>query len=553
MKEKIIKTKICKLCNSKFELSLEEIDLYNKLKVENIDICSDCQLKNILAFWPSIWKWYKRKCDFSWETIITNYSNNFDFPVYKSNYFESDKWDVKFLEIDFESSFFQQLKKLQSLVPRPHMLWLNNENCDYCDDARDCKNCYLAISMLECENLFYSYRNIKCNNSSDLVFCFDSDLCYSLINCKKCYKVYYWLNVENSSVSKFLYDCKNVKNCFMCWNLRTKEYCILNKQYTKEEYEKKLWEINFWSRKEIKKLEKHFLEQIQQKALHRANVNINTENVIWNFVYDSKNCMNISLYQNSQNTINSIRWYQDNDCMFSVWLLDSNLCYNVCQWGYLYNVKFSSYCTRCKDSEYLDNCIDCNNCFWCVWLKNKEYCILNKQYSKENYFENVKKIKDKMIKEEEYWRFFPYNMAYSWYNTTLARFYYPEIKENIIKMWWFWEDEQDENNLEDWYDLPDDIKDIPNNLFSKTIICEKTWKPFNYINQIIEFHKNNTIALPKISHIQRLTEMYFPLTFVKPHKWICCITKKEIIHYYWDNLLYKNIASCEAYDKQIYW
>jgi hypothetical protein len=54
MKEKIIKTKICKLCNSKFELSLEEIDLYNKLKVENIDICSDCQLKNILAFWPSI-------------------------------------------------------------------------------------------------------------------------------------------------------------------------------------------------------------------------------------------------------------------------------------------------------------------------------------------------------------------------------------------------------------------------------------------------------------------------------------------------------------------
>jgi len=144
-----------------------------------------------MAFWPSIGKWYKRKCDFSGETIVTNYPNSSDFPVYKSHYFESDDWERKSLEIDFQSPFFPQLKSLQSLIPRPHMLGINNKNCDYCDDAWSCKSCYLSISMLECENLFYSYRNIRCNNSSDLVFCFDSDQCYHLVNSTNCFKIKY--------------------------------------------------------------------------------------------------------------------------------------------------------------------------------------------------------------------------------------------------------------------------------------------------------------------------------------------------------------------------
>lgn len=104
----------------------------------------------------------------------------------------------------------------------------------------------------------------------------------------------------------------------MCWNLRSKEYCILNKQYTREEYKKKLSEINLGSRKEMKKLEKHFLEQVQQKALHRANMNTNCENVTGNFVVNSKNCENTSLYQETENTINAIRGYKDSDCMFVV-------------------------------------------------------------------------------------------------------------------------------------------------------------------------------------------------------------------------------------------
>jgi len=46
----------------------------------------------------------------------------------------------------------------------------------------------------------------------------------------------------------------------------------------------------------------------------------------------------------------------------------------------------------------------------------------------------VQKIKQKMVESGEYGKFLPYNMTYSGYNTTVARFYYPETKERIAKL-----------------------------------------------------------------------------------------------------------------------
>ncbi|MBP7884916.1 hypothetical protein KAZ93_01885 [Patescibacteria group bacterium] len=39
----------------------------------------------------------------------------------------------------------------------------------------------------------------------------------------------------------------------------------------------------------------------------------------------------------------------------------------------------------------------CKNCFGCVGLKNHEYCIFNKQYSKEDYEVQVAKIISHML------------------------------------------------------------------------------------------------------------------------------------------------------------
>lgn len=58
-----------------------------------------------------------------------------------------------------------------------------------------------------------------------------------------------------------------------------------------------------------------------------------------------------------------------------------------------HNLNFSENCRNCMDSYFLYDCRGCTNCFMCWNLRNKQYCIENKQYSKEEYFEKVKKYR----------------------------------------------------------------------------------------------------------------------------------------------------------------
>jgi hypothetical protein len=43
---------------------------------------------------------------------------------------------------------------------------------------------------------------------------------------------------SNCYDSSYLTDCKDCHNCFGCVGLTHKKFCILNKQYEKEAYEK---------------------------------------------------------------------------------------------------------------------------------------------------------------------------------------------------------------------------------------------------------------------------------------------------------------------------
>jgi len=56
---------------------------------------------------------------------------------------------------------------------------------------------------------------------------------------------------------------------------------------------------------------------------------------------------------------------------------------------------------ECLNSEYCFNCHGCNNIFGCVGLRKKNYCIFNKQYSKEDY----EKLRVKMIEHMEKMQF----------------------------------------------------------------------------------------------------------------------------------------------------
>lgn len=53
-------------------------------------------------------------------------------------------------------------------------------------------------------------------------------------------------------------------------------------------------------------------------------------------------------------------------------------------------------CSRCLQSAYLEHCLDCSSCqycFGCVGLHGCDFHILNKAYSRSDYFKITKKLK----------------------------------------------------------------------------------------------------------------------------------------------------------------
>jgi hypothetical protein len=73
---------------------------------------------------------------------------------------------------------------------------------------------------------------------------------------------------------------------------------------------------------------------------------------------------------------------------------DSELCYECTDTHASYNCSYLSYCVNCSDCNLLYDCIGCKNCFASAGLRNKEYYILNKAYSKKEYGEKMRKIRE---------------------------------------------------------------------------------------------------------------------------------------------------------------
>jgi hypothetical protein len=54
------------------------------------------------------------------------------------------------------------------------------------------------------------------------------------------------------------------------------------------------------------------------------------------------------------------------------------------------------------ESMYCDQCFDSSNLFGCIGLRNKQYCILNTQYTKEAYETLVPQIIEHMQRNGEW-------------------------------------------------------------------------------------------------------------------------------------------------------
>lgn len=545
--------KICIHCEKEFTITDREILQYKQVELVIPSICVTCRWQQHFAFWP-FGKFRYGVSDLSGDKLITILPENPRYPIYTSKEWYSDLWDPMNYgaSIDFEKPFFEQLKDLQEKVPRPHQQGTNSINCDWSDDAWDSKNSYLCRSIAKCENVYYGYRVVESKDSIDLSHVYTLDQCYDCTFCFHCYNLLFSFNCHNCLDSTFLYDCRNCTDCFMSFNLRGKQYCIENVQYTKEDYFEKMKSIDFSSYSSLEKLKERYNLLLQTLAIHKENFNVKTYNSFGSFMTNCNNCVNVFSWEDSENCTNCLRGLKTKDCidMTGCWKIELSG-NNTCATGG-YKQKYSSWSDG-RFSEYLDLCTECEYCFGCIGLRNKSYCILNRQYTKEDYFEQIEKIKQKMIEDGTYGQFLPYSMSLCDYTHSTGMIYIDNPnKELIKKLGGYWIDEKHtiiEGSTVD--EMPDSIFEVDESICTKGFICPKTGWRFNIAKEELAFLKRKKVALPREHFDIRTKKRMEKLSICKSEKYLCIYCQKGVDGYYPHKWGYKNISCEECYLKNI--
>lgn len=387
--------------------------------------------------------------------------------------------------------------------------------------AEESYNCYLISACWKSERVLYSDSIHFTKDSMDLHVVYRVEFCFEDVSCADSYKLFYSQDSHMCTESYFLYDCKGCTDCFMSSNLRNKSYVFKGEQLSKEEYKKKMKEINLGSFKEIKRLKDEF-EKMKLNSIHRFAYIFNSFNSTGDNIEHAKNC------QNCFNVTDSVE-----DCKNLFWggmkakevfdsgpgVGDGTLMYEVFDTGIgAFKNLFTSVVYNCINVEYSFNCYNSSYCFGCIGLRNKKYCILNKQYTKEEYEKLIPRIKQHMIdmpyvdkkgRVYRYGEFFPIELSPFCYNETVAQDYFPLTQEKSEEFFFLWKqkEKREYSPTRTYNDLQDDIKDIDESILDEIIECEhkglctdRCTTAFKIIEDELVFYKRFNIPLPRLCY-----------------------------------------------------
>jgi hypothetical protein len=479
-------TKNCQNCKNPFTIELDDFAFYEKMKVPPPTFCPECVYKRQISF-RNARNLYRRKDDKTGKEIIALYSPDKNLKVYDQKIWNGDDWDPMDYgrDYDFSRPFFTQLKELMQDVPWPALTNLDAVNSDYCNFSKGNKDCYLIFGGDFNENAEYSTFNFHTKNSSDLFWVNKGELCYELIDSENNYKGTHGRYLVNCLDSHFGFELNGCQNCIGCINLRNQKYCILNERFSPEDYKKAITELDLGSYSKQQLFKARF-EDLKQKSIYRSYRILNSVNSTGDNIYNSKNCRNsFDVFDGAEDCKHL---YLAAGGVKDSWNcshigLQSELCYNSMS-VYPASRSIGSWAIfDCLDVEHSMMSRGCRNIFGCVGLKNKEYCILNKQYPKEEYLSLKVKIIEQMLKMpyrnsvgqvHTYGDFFPADLSLFGYNESVAYEQFPIIQGEAEQQGYFWhyaQRKEHEITLEP-AKLPDHIKEVTDAILKETIGCE---------------------------------------------------------------------------------
>lgn len=544
----------CQNCKKEFRIEPEDFLFYDKIKVPPPTFCPECREQRRLAF-RNERSLYKRNCSLCGKNIVSIYSPDppsgwKPFTVYCPDCWFSDKWNqlAQEREFDFSRPFFEQFKELMQDTPKMSVFHMRVVNSDWVNNETDDKNCYLNVGGHFNEECAYSTYALRSKNCFDNYWVFSCNFCYESILLRNCYKTFFSRQCFDCMDTYFSYDCRGCQNIIGCAGLRNKSYCIFNKQYSQEDYLKFLEEHPLFSRESLKYI-KVEAERTRVKIPHRATFIPKSINCSGNYIEQSKNCHNCWDVEKAENAKNLFISGEIKDSMdVSSVGISTESAYEVAGMTGGNNVKFSNTIDNgCYNIEYSNFLSNCHDCFGCIGLRNKSYCIFNKQYSENEYKEIKEKIIEHMKKSGEYGEFFPMHISTFGYNETVAQDYFPLKKEDALKIGANWNDYESDTQYQFAdYEIPDDIKDVKDDILKKVLKCEVSGKAYKIIPMELKFYRDMGLPVPRRAPLQRHKDRLALRAPRKLWKRNCANCNKEI------QTVYSSEQSETVYCEQCY-
>ncbi len=398
---------------------------------------------------------------------------------------------------------------MQVHVPRPCLHAFNYENCDYTNQSAYSKNCYLAFTTDYSEDCMYTHDTLRSVRLVDISSASDCEVCHQCHDIVHCQNLFSSRSCTSCQRGYFLENCEGCADCIGCVGLVNARYCVSNVSVGKEAYENTLHTLDLCDTEKVAQIRASVAilrASLPSPSIHGAHY----EDSTGDFLFETKNshdCYicnrieNLKYCTNISDASDSYDWdyvgYHGSLVYEAVGTGDhvSQCVFCTHIWGNAHNLL------------YTDLSLNVSHLFGCAGLRNKSYCILNKQYTKEEYAALVPKIIAHMRETGEWGEFFPADTSPFGHNESVSYDSLPLSHEDALAKGFNWSDYEPPapqvSKTLPAHLLPDDITKIPDDILNWAIICEVTGKPFRIIKQELDFYRKHKLPIPRRHPDQR--------------------------------------------------
>ncbi|MFH0927879.1 MAG: hypothetical protein V1821_00210, partial [bacterium] len=492
----------CQHCEQNFTIEPEDFDFYAKIGVPEPKLCPDCRERRRLVF-RNERNYYPRKCDLCGKQIVSVYDPARTKNVFCGSCWWSDKWEPLTYgrDFDFTKTFNEQYRELLRDVPKLAMMndnGVSSEGCEYTYDFAFGKNDYMVVASWKVEDCMYGFQTNHCKACVDCHSLLRTEESYECVACNDSYGLKYCDHCFDCLECAYGYDLKNCQDCLFCVGLRGKKYCIWNQQLTIGEYNQQKTALlnGSWlgHQKNVSKFNE-FKLQFPRRFAFLVNCEDSTGDNLFN-CHNAKNCY---IFNDLHNCKYTSLGDTAKDCYDCTDTGNPELSYDSVTPDNSCMELFGVYGWKCQFVTYSENCHSSSDLFGCVGLRQKKFCIFNKQYSETEYKSLREKIVEHMKKLGEWGEFFDPKTSMFAYNETAAQVWHPTSREEVTGLGYSWIEKipgaygRETIKVET---LPDTIGEVQDTICKEILACRLCSRNYKILKQELDFYRRKNLPLP---------------------------------------------------------